>query len=67
MAILITVSGAVVITTIPWLLEMEAPTYFIGKELVEAIIGLAKYRMAACSEGRRGMRRNSLQSKATAR
>ena len=47
MAILIAVSGAVVAATVSWLLDTEAATYFIGEELVEAIIGLAKYRMAA--------------------
>jgi len=44
-----------VAATMPWLLEMEDRTCFIGDELVEAIISPARGKLAACSEGRTGM------------
>ena len=50
MVILITASGAVVVTTMPGLLDTEARTYFISEELVEATVCPSGCKLAACGE-----------------
>ena len=35
------------IMTMPWLLDMEDPTYFISEEMVEAIISPTGSKLAA--------------------